>query len=240
MTRNKYLYGVYLVTSGTGVAFQMAGAKDTFTNISSWKSYLQQQYAAGTPVTIWYILATPQTAIVNEPLMKIGDYADSLTTSIPCTAGENTLDVQTTVQPSEVTAGFSGWHPVSAIHEKSRNLVDVEEFAEGLVNSYDGSITANANYITSDYIWFQAGIYTMSMINGYTGSGTTTNRIATYNAQKVYINCIVDITGNRAERPQYTISLNEDCYLRIGIRKTDTELMLNEGSTALPYEPYWK
>lgn len=122
--------------------------------------------------------------------------------------------------------------------ERTGNLVNVEEFVEGLVNGYDGSITTNANYITSDYIWFKAGVYTMSMINGYTGSGTTTNRIATYNDQKVYKNCVIDITDTRPEYPQYMFNLNEDCYLRIGVRKTDTELMLNTGSTPLQYEPY--
>jgi hypothetical protein len=86
--------------------------------ITAWKSYLAQQYANGTPVTIWYVLATPETAVVNEPLMKIGDYVDSLTTSIPVTAGENTLDVQTTVQPSEVSVNYKGWHPVTDVHER--------------------------------------------------------------------------------------------------------------------------
>jgi hypothetical protein len=90
-------------------------------DLTEFKTYLAQQYSAGHPVTVYYVLATPQTAITNEPLMKIGTYADSLTTSIPCTAGENTLDVQTTVQPSEVAAGFSGWHPVTDVHEYDSN-----------------------------------------------------------------------------------------------------------------------
>lgn len=84
---------------------------DTYTTADDFKAYLQQLYSANTPVIVWYVLATPQTAVVNELLMKIGTYADSLTTSIPCTAGENTLDVQTTVQPSEVTVNYKGWHP---------------------------------------------------------------------------------------------------------------------------------
>jgi hypothetical protein len=79
-------------------------------NVVAWSQYLQQQYAAGTPVCVWYVLANEETGIVNEPLMKIGNYADSLTTSIHVTAGENTLDVQTTVQPSEVSATYTGWH----------------------------------------------------------------------------------------------------------------------------------
>jgi hypothetical protein len=95
-----------------------------YTSIADFKSYLQQQYTNGTPVCVWYVLAEPTTATVNEPLMKIGSYSDSLTTSIPVTAGSNTLDVQTTVAPSEVTAGFSGWHPVSAAHERENGQWD--------------------------------------------------------------------------------------------------------------------
>lgn len=50
-----------------------------YTSASDFKSYLTQQYQNGTPVTIWYILAEQETGIVNEPLAKIGNYADELT-----------------------------------------------------------------------------------------------------------------------------------------------------------------
>jgi hypothetical protein len=99
-------------------------AQTSGNTVKGLKEYFAAQYAAGTPVTVWYVLAEPETGTVNEPLMKIGNYADSLTTSIPCTAGENTLDVQTTVQPSEVTAGFSGWHPITAVHERENGRWD--------------------------------------------------------------------------------------------------------------------
>lgn len=80
----------------------------TGTTVADFKSYLAQQYAAGTPVTVWYVLAEPETAIVNEPLMKIGDYADTVSlaqagVTIPTVNGENVLDVPTEVPPSEVT-----------------------------------------------------------------------------------------------------------------------------------------
>lgn len=75
-------------------------------------NYLAAQYAIGTPVTIWYVLATATTGIVNEPLMKIGTYADTLSnaTAIPTTDGANSITVDTTVQPSEFTATWTGWH----------------------------------------------------------------------------------------------------------------------------------
>lgn len=82
-------------------------------NIDDFKSYLADQYAAGTPVMVWYVLATPTTGIVNEPLAKIGDYADELHSadagvSIPTVKGSNTLTVDTALQPSEMSITYKG------------------------------------------------------------------------------------------------------------------------------------
>ena len=78
-----------------------------YTGAQGFKNYLAAQYAAGTPVTIWYVLATPETAAVNEPLMKIGNYADTLSmeqagVQIPTNNGSTTVDVDTTVKPSNI------------------------------------------------------------------------------------------------------------------------------------------
>lgn len=89
--------------AGTAIWFKTDYGND----VNSFKAFLAQEYAAGTPVTVWYVLAEPETGIVNEPLMKIGDYADTISFSqagmtIPTVSGENVLDVPTTVPPSEV------------------------------------------------------------------------------------------------------------------------------------------
>ena len=81
---------------------------DSISTKDDFKSYLQQQYAAGTPVTIWYILSEPTTSIVNEPLMKIGTYADTLTVTdqdvtITPAVGNDTITVDTTLPPSKFT-----------------------------------------------------------------------------------------------------------------------------------------
>ena len=81
------------------------------TSAAVFKRFLAAQYAAGTPVTIWYDLATPETGIVNEPLCKIGDYADELHSadagvSIPTARGQNTLTVDTDLQPSSMTITY--------------------------------------------------------------------------------------------------------------------------------------
>lgn len=79
--------------------------------IAGFKSYLADQYAAGTPVTVWYVLATPETGIVNEPLHKIGNYADTVSaTYIPTTGTAENFDVGTTLKPSEVQLTYHGWH----------------------------------------------------------------------------------------------------------------------------------
>lgn len=110
--------GVVVNNNGTALFFK----KSVFvhSSLADFKSYLQQQYAAGTPVTVWYVLTNEETGIVNEPLMKIGDYADTVSNvSIPVTAGGDTISVGTTVQPSEVTVNYKGWHPVVDVHERN-------------------------------------------------------------------------------------------------------------------------
>lgn len=52
-----------------------------YLTISDFKSYLQQQYAASTPVTIWYVLATPDTEQIALPSGLSGTLEGSLTQS---------------------------------------------------------------------------------------------------------------------------------------------------------------
>jgi hypothetical protein len=86
---------------------------DTAITLADFKSYLAQQYAAGTPVVVWYVLAEPEIGTVNEPLMKIGDYADTVSkaqagVSIPTNNGSTTVDVSTELKPSEVYIKYMG------------------------------------------------------------------------------------------------------------------------------------
>lgn len=85
--------------------------------VPDWKSYLAAQYQNGTPVTVWYVLAEPETAVVNEPLMKIGDYADTISfaqagITFPTVSGENILDMASPVKPSEMYVKGKGIKPM--------------------------------------------------------------------------------------------------------------------------------
>lgn len=80
-------------------------------NVENLKSYIAQQYANGTPVTVWYVLANEETAVVNEPLMRIGNYADEVSgITIPTITGADSFDVDTTLKPSEISLRYTGWH----------------------------------------------------------------------------------------------------------------------------------
>ena len=75
--------------------------------VNKFKAWLANQYAAGTPITVWYVLATPETAVVNEPLRKIGDHADTVSyeqagVQIPTNRGNTVIDVETTLKPSQM------------------------------------------------------------------------------------------------------------------------------------------
>jgi len=94
------------VTTHGGAGFSL-WFRTEYTTVTDFKSYLAQQYANGTPVCVWYVLANEETGIVNEPLCKIGDYADTVSksqagVSIPTNNGSTTIDVDSTFKPSEV------------------------------------------------------------------------------------------------------------------------------------------
>lgn len=57
--------------------------------VEAWKSYLAAQYANGTPIKVYYVLATPETKTV-EPV------------EIPTLNGTTVIDVDTEVKPSNV------------------------------------------------------------------------------------------------------------------------------------------
>lgn len=63
---------------------------DRFTTDTEFKTFLAAQYAAGAPVTIWYVIANPTTEAITSPAVT------------PIT-GSNTLLIGTTLAPSSVS-----------------------------------------------------------------------------------------------------------------------------------------
>ena len=238
---------IYTTTTNMGFNFASGGNELRMRNdtpsytVAQFKQWLADQYAANTPVTIYYVLNTATTGIVNEPLMKIGDYTDTLSnaTAIPTTEGANSITVDTTVQPSDFSATWSGWHNAS-VKEKSENLIDVEPF----------TIEANAGS-QNILLWsgtLPVGNYTISLNQDNALTSSTRNCIrlniggTTYyeNSSENYHNSsgihtmavpISDATQT-VEIRYWAHTLSNDC--------TYSNIMLNSGTTAQTYEPYWK
>ena len=83
----------YTITSSSDLIMTL----DSTYRLADFKGYLQQQYANGTPVTVWYVLATAQTESFTAP-------------SIPTSGTAQSFDVDTTLKPSEVSLTWHGWH----------------------------------------------------------------------------------------------------------------------------------
>ena len=138
---------------------------ERFTTTDELRAYLQQQYAAGTPVTVWYVLAEPTTGIVNEPLMRIGDYADTLSSvqaqvQIPTTVGHNTFNVNTTIKPSSTSITYNDLNTIgyNEINVDVPNTYTVEDEGKVVNNAtlvaqtaMPTEITANDTYDTTLY-----------------------------------------------------------------------------------------
>ena len=86
---------VLFVTNGT--ILRIYDTNSDWADETSFKTYLQQQYSNGTPVTVWYVLATATT----ESFTPV---------TIPTTGTAEQFDVSTTLKPSEVSLTYHGWH----------------------------------------------------------------------------------------------------------------------------------
>lgn len=235
--------GAYYAASVVGVQHSSRNLyfRNTETTLENWKQWLVDQYSNGTPVIVWYRLATPTTGIVNEPLMKIGDYADSISnaTAIPTTDGANSITVDTTVQPSEFTATWTGWHNAS-VKEKSENLLNASTIQNGYTIASDTGLPISS----------EQRIATTTAMKIPQG---TTAITVTYNSNNVGFMYSAFRNGTLIERVTTkasgsVLSLNNideiyfSWYKSGSTITTDdvTNIMVNTGSTALPYEPYWK
>ena len=211
-------------------------------SVSSFKAYLQQQYAAGTPLTVWYVLATASTGIVNEPLMKIGNYADTLSnaTPIPTTLGLNTIDVNTTLKPSEMSLTYDGYKLCKGQrYSRTENWFD------------KNNATVYQAYLT-DTQWLpsedSASVKIPCLPNTtYTISVATELpifRIATSDNLNIQPQNAVDVVARLANVTQYTFTTSSTAQVIIFqgskamVNTWLAELMVNTGSTAKPYQPY--
>ena len=75
---------------GSGSYREIGFYSTAYTTLDSFKTFISGQYANGTPVTVWYVLASPSTETITAP-------------GITPANGNNTFSVGTTLQPSAVS-----------------------------------------------------------------------------------------------------------------------------------------
>ena len=157
---NNSLYITFSVATATAL-----GITDT----AGIKSWLAKQYANNTPVTIWYVLKEPTTGIVNEPLRKIGDYADTLSME---QAG---VDIQTNTSPSTTTIDIPITLSPSLLYVKYNTLSTTSGYNHVDVNvpntytqSDEGKVVSNGELVaqtTKPDVIVKNGAYDTTLYN---------------------------------------------------------------------------
>ena len=138
---------------------------------------------------------------------------------------------------------MQGW--TKQVQYEGENLFDFSSCSHGLLDWSSGLIeTVRYNqYYHSDYVWLSAGTYYIKV----NGTGTTLYSYIWCDNDKQYV-------GGKfwGQVPNRAFTIESDCYVRFAFASsplvdvTETYLeyaekaniMLNAGSTALPYEPY--
>ena len=113
--------GVYITSNSKNVRFRTSDIENQ--SADDFNGWVLGQYNNGTPLTIWYVLDEnyQYTGMVEEPLRKIGIYADSVANlSVPTLDGSNFIYSETTnmetldpitMYPSQFDVTYKGWHP---------------------------------------------------------------------------------------------------------------------------------
>ena len=219
---------------GTGV-IQIVDA-DHATDLTTWTNYLKAQYAAGTPVEIWYVLSTTQTDTATVP-------------TITPTSGNNTLSVDTTLAPSNITITSNSSvfpeNPITPIEcgVKTENLYDYKTAYSAYLNAEDDVAAGSLGAVHNSLADFVGKTVTIS-VYCKTVTATRTFIPAVIGGVEVHSNSIYQ--NNTGYMTLTVTPESEDDYWIISYGNLGTgnniysDFMLNSGSAPLPYEPYGK
>ena len=208
-----------------------------FNSLEAFVAFLKGQNTNGTPVTVWYVLATPETETISMP-------------TISNVNGENSLYIGTKLQPADISLTYSNTGnptPTVPIYpyevgDKTRNLFS-SIIEQGTIRGTDGVELNSSSRIRSGMISVQSGAsYTISstqyllLVVGYSGTTFVSKILENITgAEKVNVITI----PNNADNVRFVwknASNNDDTT---NMTPSDiSNIMLNTGSTALPYEPY--
>ena len=194
-----------------------------YATLTDFKAFL-----TANPITVWYVLATSTTETVTVP-------------SITTTSGLNTIDINTTVKPSEMSLTYNGYK-ICKQKKKSANLCNGVFEQNGINNAGDLVGAASRVRIFIDVkpntqYTFNSNEY-LRIIYGYNGDTKVGIILDTSeNAPKTY----TFTTAATVNKIGIALMNNAYSSLATAIVPSDVQnAILNTGSTALPYVPYWE
>ncbi len=152
---------VRVASSGdkTYIGIRDSSYPQTNEGASQLASYLAEQYAAGTPVTVYYVIETTVTEQVTVP-------------TIPTISSPTTIDVNTSVKPSEMSLTYDGYKIC-----KPTKIV-IPEPSEWIAKSWNGY-----NRMVGSSIWSDGNniYYSMAMDQYILNKSTSTWSAKTWN-----------------------------------------------------------
>lgn len=99
--------GIYIALTSSSATIYIRINSQTASTVQEFKDWLD---GLSEEAALWYILAESTTVILNEPIRKIDNYADTVTTTIPTIAAADNINVSTTLKPSAIDLTYTGWH----------------------------------------------------------------------------------------------------------------------------------
>ena len=177
------------------------------------KEWLAAQYAAGTPLTLWRILATPTTETFTAP-------------SIPTSGTAQSFDVSTSLKPSEVSLTYHGWHEHSD-KKYSRTAQLIYGKIDNCAISETGVLD---NSSSNDMLLAQ-------IESGKTYSLSTAAYVGFFYTEPSKGDTSYDNVRTLVNNTNVTAPITG--YIAIRASHSTSNVMFNEGSTLLPYQPYY-
>lgn len=204
---------------------------NTASTVTELKNWLAGQVSNGTPVSVLFVLATATTETVTVP-------------TIPTTGGTATIDVNTTVKPSEFDLSYHGWHEHQP-KKKSANLANENDLDLQKWISSSGTVSDNPQgTIFKEKIAITTTNYTVkATANQSAAAGIG---VAIYNSNDEFIRREYSTSSDKTLT--FTTTTGDNYFkIIVATENTSTEslihslsIMANQGSTALPYVPYWQ
>ena len=186
-------------------------ADSRFQSVSAWKAYLAAQAAAGTPVTIVYELAAPET--------------EALTAISPIAPQPGQLNLATDADALTATVRGSGWEIINDTGGLSADIQEAQDDISGMVgsiNTIENNISAMASQIlTPDQI--------ISTVVESTDFQTVSTQVIQTGEGLAIVQTTVDDLGDRVDVIEGAVVI-EGANIDIGRSDSNTRLHLdNEG-----------